>query len=165
VRLDGSIEHSDGKVLIGGASSTALIGTDGRDMIDGHGANAVITGGAGADRLVASSGNDTFAYQATTDSTAVAADTITGFQHGTDKIDFGAIAGVTQYQGALAGAGPLTLNAGSIATLEIDGTTLVLANASGEAQTVSAADTHGADMTITLVGVHLGLTADDFQHR
>jgi Ca2+-binding RTX toxin-like protein len=164
-RPSGETERSDGKALVGGASTTALTGTDGRDLIDGHGADAVITGAGGADRLVAGSGHDTFAYQATTDSTAANSDTITGFQHGVDKIDFSAIAGVTQYQGALAGTGPLTLNAGSVATLEVGGNTLVLANTSTHAETITAADTHGADMTITLVGVHLGLTADDFQHR
>src|SRR6185437_236376 len=110
-------------------------------------------------------GQNTFVYQATTDSTVGASDTIEGFRHGVDKIDFSAIPGIqsangqVQYQGQLSGPGPQTLAAGSVATLESDGNTLVVVNASDHAQSVSAADTHGADMTITLVGVHLGLTA------
>jgi hypothetical protein len=170
-RVSGEMEHSDGKVLVGGLSTTELTGADGRDLIDSHGANATVTGGGGADRMVAGSGQNTFLYQAASDSTADASDTIAGFRHGVDKIDFGSIPGIqtangqVQYQGELWGPGEHTLAAGSVATLEAGGNTLVVVNASDHAQTVSAADTHGADMTITLVGVHLGLSADDFQHR
>ncbi len=88
-----------------------------------------------------------------------------------DQIDFSSIAGINasnglaQYQGALTGAGNLTLNAGSVATIEVAGNTLVLANTSASAETVNAADVHAANMEITLVGVHLGLTASDFHHQ
>ena len=39
------MEHSDGKVLVGGPSTTDLTGTDGNDVIVGHGGNATVTGG------------------------------------------------------------------------------------------------------------------------
>jgi hypothetical protein len=170
-RVSGDMEHSDGKVLVGGTSTTSLTGTDGDDLIDSHGANATVTGGGGADRMIAGSGQNTFVYQAASDSTAGASDTIEGFRHGVDKIDFSAIPGIQsangqmQYQGDLSGQGQHTLAAGSVATLESGGNTLVVVNTSDHVQTVSAADTHGADLTITLVGVHLGLTSDDFHHR
>jgi hypothetical protein len=170
-RVSGEMEHSDGKVLVGGTSTVDLTGTDGRDLIDSHGANATVTGGGGADMMIAGSGQNTFVYQAASDSTAGASDTIEGFRHGVDKIDFSTIPGIqsangqVQYQGQLSGLGEHTLAAGSVATFESGGNTLVVVNASDHVQTVSAADTHGADMTITLVGVHLGLTTEDFQHR
>jgi hypothetical protein len=41
----------------------------------------------------------------------------------------------------------------------------VLVNATANAETVSATDTHAANMEITLVGVHLGLTGSDFHHQ
>jgi len=72
---------------------------------------------------------------------------------------------LARYQGALTGAGSFTLDAHSIATLEAGGNTLVLANTTASATTVSAADVHAASMEITLVGVHLGLTAGDFHHQ
>ncbi|HET9187088.1 MAG TPA: M10 family metallopeptidase C-terminal domain-containing protein, partial [Acidothermaceae bacterium] len=50
------------------------------------------TGGRGF--VTAGAGKATFAYNAISDSTPDAADTITGFKHGIDKIDFTAIAGI-----------------------------------------------------------------------
>ena len=104
------MEHSYGKVLIGGPSTTDLTGTDGNDLIDSHGANATVTGGGGA-KMIAGSGQNTFVYQAASNSTAGASETIEGFRHGVDKIDFGAILniqslnGQVQYQGQLNGPG------------------------------------------------------------
>ena len=122
-------------MLVGGPSTTSLTGTDGNDLIDSHGANATVTGGGGADRMIAGSGQNTFVYQAASNSTAGASDTIEGFRHGVDKIDFNAIPGISRerpgaYQGDLSGPGQHTLAAGSVATLESGGNTLVVANTS-----------------------------------
>jgi hypothetical protein len=169
--LSGSMSHSDGKALIGGSADTTLTGAAGSDLIDAHGGNDTVVGGGGADTLIAGSGHVSFQYTAVADSTPTASDTISGYQHGVDQIDFSSIAGITatsglaQYQGALSGTGNLTLNAHSVATMEVGGNTMVLVNATANAETVSATDTHAANMEITLVGVHLGLTGSDFHHQ
>jgi hypothetical protein len=169
--LSGSMAHSDGKALVGGSAAASLIGTSGRDLIDAHGADDTIVGGGGGDTLIAGSGHVSFGYTAATDSTPVASDTISGYRHGLDQIDFSSIAGIAannglaQYQGVLTGTGNVTLDAHSVATMEVGGNTLVLVNTTANAETVTAADTHAADMEITLVGVHLGLTGSDFHHQ
>jgi hypothetical protein len=48
--------------------------------------------------------------------------------------------------------------------MEVGSTTQVLVNTSNLAETVSSSDMHAADMKISLVGIHLGLTATDFHH-
>jgi hypothetical protein len=162
--------HGTGKALLGSNAADALVGTSGNDVIVGNGGNDTITGGAGADKLTGGAGNDTFTYTAAAQSSAAAADTITDFQHGADKIDFTAIAGINAsggvptFQGYLTGSGNMTLNAHSVAVMEVGGNTQVLVNTSNTAQTVTATDTHAADMKVTLVGVNLGVTGDDFNH-
>jgi hypothetical protein len=145
-----------------------LTGRAGNDVIAGNGGNDRITGGAGADKLTGGTGPVTSAYAAAADSTAWAADTITDFRHGADKIDFTNIAGSAPPMafppsGKRHRAGNLTLNAHSVAmskSAEIPG----FVNTSSTAETVTTADMHAADMKITLVGVNLGLTGTDFHH-
>ena len=72
--------------------------------------------------------------------------------------------GVPQFQGNVTGSGAVTLNAHSVAFMEVGGNTEVLVNTSAAPETVSATDTHAANMQVTLFGVHLGLTATDFHH-
>jgi Ca2+-binding RTX toxin-like protein len=150
-----------GALLLGSATADTLAATSGGDVIQGAGGADTLTGGSGADR---------FAYNTAADSTSAAADTITDFQHGADKIDFTNIAGINatnglpQFQGKLTGGGNLTLNAHSVAYMEVAGNTVVLANTSNVAETVTTADTHAADMKIVLLGVNLGLTGNDFNH-
>jgi hypothetical protein len=162
--------HGANKAVVGGTAAATLTGTDGNDIIDANGGNDTVVGGAGADTLTAGTGKATFAYNAVSDSTPGAADTITDFKHGIDKIDFTAIAGigttggVPQFQGNITGSGNLTLDAHSVAFLEAGGNTHVLVNTTNTAETVTTSDTHAADMEITLVGVHLGLTSTDFHH-
>ncbi|MBV8188310.1 MAG: M10 family metallopeptidase C-terminal domain-containing protein, partial [Alphaproteobacteria bacterium] len=160
--LAGLTASIDGKVIVG---------TAGADQISGTGTNDTIYGGGGADTLTAwGPGKVTFAYTATSDSPAAAADTITDFKHGIDKIDFTNIAGINatggvpQFQGNIKGTGNLTLNAHSVAYLESGGNTQLLVNTSAAAETVTTTDAHAADMKIVLVGVHLGLTASDLHH-
>ncbi len=162
--------HGTGKALLGTDAADTLVGTSGNDVIVGAGGSDAITGGAGADKLTGGAGNDTFAYTAATQSTAAAADVITDFQHGADKIDFTAIAGigasngVPTFQGYLSGTGSQTINAHSVAVMEVGGNTQVLVNTSNTAETVTATDTHAVDMKVTLVGVNLGVTDTDFHH-
>jgi Ca2+-binding RTX toxin-like protein len=162
--------HTVAKALLGSAGADALVGSDGNDVIAGNGGNDVITGGLGADKLTGGSGNATFTYNAAAESTAAASDTVTDFHHG-DKIDFTSIAGINAsngtptFQGYLTGTGSQTVNAHSVAVMEVGGNTQVLVNTTGTAETVTPTDTHAADMKVTLVGVNLGLTGTDFHHN
>jgi hypothetical protein len=162
--------HGLGKALFGSSGADALTGSSSNDVIVGNDGNDLITGGPGADRLTGGSGNDTFTFTARADSTAAAADVITDFRHGADKIDFTAIAGInvsngtSTFQGYMTGTGNLTLNAHSVAVMEVGGNTQVLVNTSDTAERVTATDTHAADMKIILFGVNLGVTASDFHH-
>jgi hypothetical protein len=154
------------------AQDTSIVGTAAADKLSGSGTNDILVGGGGADTLTGGQGKDTFTYNATTDSTPAAADTITDFTHGVDKIDFTNIAGINasggvpQFQGNITGNGNgnLRLAAHSVAYIEVGGNTEVLVNTSNAAEKVTTTDTHAADMQIHLVGVNLGLTASDFHH-
>jgi hypothetical protein len=162
--------HTVAKALMGSTGADALVGGSGNDVIVGNGGNDVITGGLGADKLTGGSGNVTFTYNATAESTSAVTDTITDFHHG-DKIDFTSIAGISAtngtptFQGYLTGTGSQTIDAHSVAVMEVGGSTQVLVNTTATAETVTATDTHAADMMVTLVGVNLGLTGSDFHHN
>ena len=155
---------------VGKTVGNAYLGSTGSDTIVGSAAADLIQGGGGADILTGGGGKDTFVYTATSDSTPSAADTITDFVHGTDKIDFTNIAGlnatngVPQFQGGTSVTSYVNLNAHSFGFIQSGGNTIVLVNTSNTAETVSAADTHAANMKIVLVGINLGLTATDFHH-
>jgi Ca2+-binding RTX toxin-like protein len=162
--------HGTGMVIFGSIGNEALTGTSGNDVIAANGGNHRITGGAGADILTGGPGNATFTYNSASESTSASSDTITDFQHGADKIDFAAIAGITarngvpQFQGYLSGSGVVALNAHSVAVMEVGGHTEVVVNATGAPEAISGNDLHAANMVITLTGVHLGLTSTDFHH-
>ena len=112
----------------------------------------------------------TFIYNAASDSTPANHDTITDFTHNHDKIDFANIPGINAshgiptFQGKLTGSGNLTLNAHSVAFLEVGGNTEVLVNTSNTAEIVTSANVSHADLEIALVGINLGLTSSDFHH-
>jgi nucleoid-associated protein YgaU len=159
--LAGNIGKGAGMAYLGGSKADSLAGTAAADILQG-GANAdSLTGGGGADRFV---------YRSVSDSRPAAADTITDFLHGVDKIDFTNIAGINatsgvpQFQGKLAAAGNVVLKAHGVAFLESGGFTQVLVNTSNADETVSATNSTAADMKIMLVGVNLGLAASDFMH-
>jgi Ca2+-binding RTX toxin-like protein len=159
-----------GTFILGSAGENELNGTSSADLIAGRGSHDAITGEGGADKLIGGGGNDNFNYTSASDSTSAASDTITDFRHGSDKIDFTQIAGISAtkgvplFQGNIGGSGNHTLNAHSIAFMEVGGQTVVLANTSGNAETVTSTDHHAADMKIVLTGVNLGLAASDFHH-
>jgi hypothetical protein len=159
--LAGNEAKTPGKLILGSSGVDTLIGTASTDVVQGGGGSDKLTGGAGA---------DTFTFRAASESNSVSTDTITDFVHGTDKIDFTAIAGINasnqvpQFQGNITGAGNLTLNAHSVAFLEVGGNTVVLANTGNAAEAVTTANTSAADMKIVLLGVNLGLTGTDLHH-
>jgi Ca2+-binding RTX toxin-like protein len=162
--------HTVAKAILGSTGADALVGSAANDVIVGNGGNDVITGGLGADKLTGGSGNASFTYNAAAESTSAAADTITDFHHG-DKIDFTSIAGINAangtptFQGYLTGTGSQTINAHSVAVMEVGGNTQVLVNSTATAETVTATDMHAADMKVILVGVNLALTGADFHHN
>src|SRR5262249_21629230 len=145
-----------------------LVGGQGNDIIIGHGGNDTFKGGGGADTLFGGSGHDTFVYNAITDSTPASHDTIVGFNHSTDQIEFANIAGITgsngtpTFEGKLAGSGNLTLNAHSVGYIEVGGNTEVLVNTTANAESVTLSDPHAANMEIVLSGTPPGLTSHDF---
>lgn len=159
--LAGNLGRTEGVAILGSTTANTLSGGSGGDLLQGGGGADTLTGGAGADR---------FAYRAASESRSNAADTITDFMHGSDKIDFTNIAGiatnggVVRFQGKLAGTGNQTLNANSVAYIETGGNTHVVVNTSDAAETVTATNADAAEMKIVLLGVDLGLTADDFRH-
>ena len=68
-----------------------VIGSAYDDQLSGDKGANVITGGLGADKLAGLGGADTFVYTSVRDSAPSAADTITDFEHGIDKIDLSQI--------------------------------------------------------------------------
>jgi Ca2+-binding RTX toxin-like protein len=73
-----------------GSGADVLTGGTGADTLEGGAGNDTITGGVGIDRLTGSAGNDTFVFAANATGVVVsslaAADTITDFLSGTDKL-------------------------------------------------------------------------------
>ena len=100
-----------------------ITGTTGNDTLVGTAGDDVITGGVGADRLTGNGGRNVFVYTSMRD----AADTITDFTPGSDRLDLGAL---------LAGlhVDPSTAFASGVVQLQQSGTsTLVSIDADGQA--------------------------------
>ena len=140
-----------------GATGLTLTGNEFANTIIGGAGNDVLTGGGGKDALNGGAGSDRFVYTATDQSTVASFDTITGFVHGVDLIDFTTIAGIAAVQGLISGA--TQVNAQSIAWLQSGGTTQVLVNTTGASELQGA-----AQMKIALSGTNLGLDVGDFLH-
>ena len=166
----GNVGHSINEAILGSTHADSLVGTSGNDIINGNGGNDTITGGLGADTLTGGSGGVTFVYNSSSDSTPSSHDTITDFNASRDIINFTNIAGINAhngtatFEGKLTGPGNLTLNAHSVAYIEVNGNTEVLVNTTSTAETVTGANVSAANMEIVLVGIHLGLKSADFHH-
>lgn len=73
--------------LVGGTRADLLEGGAGSDVLRGGEGADTLRGGLGADGLTGGAGGDVFAYGAIGDSALNAADTISDFQSGVDKLD------------------------------------------------------------------------------
>ncbi len=120
-----------------GATGLTLTGNEFANTIVGGAGNDVLTGGGGKDTLNGGAGSDRFVYTETDQSTVASFDTISGFVHGLDLIDFTTIAGIATVQGLISGA--TQVNAHSIAWLQSGGTTQVLVNTTGASELQGAA--------------------------
>lgn len=105
-------------VLLGLSLVKSLPGSTGRDTLVGTAGDDRITGGSGADVLTGGAGVDTFVYTSTRD----AADVITDFAPGTDRIDITALLQSIGYIGSNAIADGIVRLANSSAglVLQID---------------------------------------------
>ena len=83
-------EDDDDK-LFGDAGNDVLKGGGGGDWLKGGDGDDILLGGAGRDTLYGGTGSDVFVFTAATDSLSGAADMITDFVHGIDKIDLSAL--------------------------------------------------------------------------
>jgi uncharacterized protein len=108
-------------VLLGLSLVKAVQGTAGRDTLVGTPGDDRITGGAGADVITGGLGADTFVYTSTRD----AADRITDFVPGTDRIDLAPLLQSIGYTGSNAiGDGMVRLvdsGAGLVVQIDTDG--------------------------------------------
>jgi len=108
-------------VLLGLSLVKTVQGTGGRDTLVGTPGDDRITGGAGADVITGGLGADTFVYTSTRD----AADRITDFVPGTDRIDLAALLQSVGYIGSNAiGDGLVRLvdsGAGLVVQIDTDG--------------------------------------------
>jgi len=144
---------------VGSYNFSYLDGTKGADAFTGTAANDTFVGAGGGDSLTGGGGFNTYKYNATSDSTPGSGhfDTITDFVHGTDKIDFTGITGLTQVVGAT--SIPLTIAANTIELVATGGNTTIYANASAVAESTTS-----ADMEVHLVGV-TNMTFSDILHH
>jgi Ca2+-binding RTX toxin-like protein len=165
---DGTLSGS-GHVTVTDVGGTTLTGTAGDDIfiaksggstMNGNGGNDFFIGNTGADIMNGGSGHDTFVFKATTDSTSGAGhfDTINNFTHGSDHLDFTAIAGATQVQqNAVASAGLVDAHSISWFVDNVNNQTIVYVNTTGVANTVS--------MEVHLAGANVNLAGSDILHH
>ena len=138
------------------------IGSSSNDTFTAASSGSTLVGGGGADSLTGGAGNDVFKYVAASDSTIAVHDTIAGFTHGADIIDFSAISGITAVDTADSGGlAPATIAAHSIAYYnDGSGNTDVVVNTTGGAENPAS-----AQMMMVLTGVNAGtLSSGDFHH-
>src|SRR5262249_22995275 len=147
--------------------TVTVLGTSGPNTVNMSGtANFLVTGAGGGDTFTGGSGQDTYAFNAITDSTPSTHDTITNFNVASDKIDFSAISGLNSNTQPVT-VSFLTATPSSIAPHTIDvvtvgGNTVVYANASGKAETISNGH---EDMQINLTGVTSPTLSDFILHH
>ena len=135
-----------------------VTGGSGVNTITVGSGNNTVTGGGGADVLTGGSGSDQFVFNATSDSTVAAKDSINNFVHGADFIDTSAIAGITAVQGLISGVTQIAPH--SIAWIQSGADTIVYFNSSGVAENQAA-----ADMAVTLKSITASVLAgSDFIH-
>ncbi|TPI34348.1 hypothetical protein FJW07_25215, partial [Mesorhizobium sp. B3-1-9] len=154
------LSSTNPNIADGRAGNDGLTGSSGVDYIFGGGDNDTIKGLGGADWLSGGAGDDHFRFEAVSDSTHAAFDTILDFQHWTgtsshDFIDFASALGLTA-TGTVSGG---NLAAHTVAwQSDGSGNTIVYANTGSSIESVAG----GAHIIeIHLMGVST-LTANDF---
>jgi predicted extracellular nuclease len=108
-------------VVVGLSLQKAVSGTAGRDTLAGTPGDDVIEGAEGADTLTGGAGADTFVYRSLRD----AADTITDFAPGQDKLDLRALLAALGVSGDPLASGHVRLvasAAGTVVQIDADGT-------------------------------------------
>lgn len=152
-------------LLTGGADNDTINGGEGNDTITGAGGTDSLTGGAGDDVFVFAAAN----FAATTAAAlGTAADIITDFTSGSDKIDFGATnLGIVAHTAAAA-AGTASISATGLAAFHSSDTTLtqkvtaVFSAFATDAAGTSAVFVHGSDTYLAVVGDNTaGIQATD----
>jgi subtilisin-like proprotein convertase family protein len=152
--LDGEAGND---VLKGDKGADRLLGGSGADWLLGGFGNDTITGGAGRDRLVGGSGRDTFDFNTSRETgRGPAADVISDFRHGVDRIDLKTIDANSHRAGNQAfrfiGDDEFSGVEGQLRFEKRAHTTTVSADINGDGR---------ADLEIVLVGRH-NLSAGDF---
>jgi Ca2+-binding RTX toxin-like protein len=144
--------------VTGSQFADTLTGTIGANAIGGGAGNDKITGGGGADTLTGGADADTFIFKVVADSAPGAADFITDFVAGTDKVDLSLIDANSALSGNQAflfvdGENPNVV-ANSVTWYEDSGNTIVQADLNG--------NTAAAEVQIVLQGTNLNLHSTDF---
>lgn len=166
VDIDVDLVDTKAVTITGGSGDDTIKGSDFADTINGGAGNDTITGGAKADALNGGEGNDVFVMAATTDSTLINLDVITGFVantfgQGTDgaATDAGAdIADIDDWTGDVI---DLSAIAGSLAKIDVS----VQSNAA-DAQTFlqnlgqATADTIGVALDSSSGRLYIDVTSD-----
>ncbi len=155
-----TVTDVSGSTLNGTAGNDILIAKAGGSTMNGNGGNDVFIGNTGADIMTGGNGSDTFVFKATTDSQSGAGhfDTINNFAHGSDHLDFTAIAlaNIVQ-QNAVATANTVDPHSISWFVDAANNQTIVYVNATDTANTVS--------MEVHLAGANINLTGSDILHH
>ena len=168
ITVDGSaLTHLNGTYLTVDAhlalsDSFVIIGSASVDTITGGAGNDTIVGGGGGDALNGGPGADTFVFRAVTDSHPGTGnfDTITGFSHGSDHLDFSTISGLNDTIQAVTvtplGSTPANIAAHTIDIVTVAGNTVIYANSTGASEAIAS-----ASMEIHLASA-IGVTSADF---
>lgn len=151
----------DNDYVRGGQGNDLLTGDGGNDVLYGDVGNDTLTGGGGIDVLTGGSGADTFRFAAhdaafTVSGSALATDTITDFEHGTDHIGLGftvagVLTGAAQASAAAAESYAQTLlagHAGDVVALSVGGDAYLFYGAGGTATIDSAIKLAGLSASV-----------------
>ncbi|WP_137136912.1 bluetail domain-containing putative surface protein [Rhizobium sp. FKY42] len=160
--------------ITSGAGNDTITAGDGADTVVAGDGNDSITGGVGADTLTGGAGVDTFVYTTLTHSLAAAADRITDFVAGTDKIDVTTVPAAILQGTAYTAAGTGTLATDIATALTAGGGTLAADGAAVVTITGTGAGTYlilnngtagyvaGDDAVVNITGLTGTLTVSDF---
>lgn len=110
--------NDESNLVSGGGGDDVIYGRGGADTLNGEEGADQLFGGAGADTLIGGAGADVFIFQTLSDSAVGAADTLTDFTRGLDRIDLRSIDANINLRGDQAfnfiGTGSFTGQAGQL---------------------------------------------------